>query len=192
MTARARVSWLEQNIKNLSPGFNLKDGPQIDFRFMDDYEQTGDTVDGNADERSANQGASRSTTDTVIPPRLDGDQNSKRRFSAMSEAEAETERPFAEEARSVAFDLGMLSLNADSRQTHYLGSSSGRLFTSLIGVPASSSAESPSDKGHPSPSGSTIPSRLGQFASAKQYKLACRQLYTLIRRVCPLLSCEFR
>jgi hypothetical protein len=38
------------------------------------------------------------------------------------------------EARSVAIDLGMISLHSDSRQQSYLGSSSGVLFTKLIGA----------------------------------------------------------
>jgi hypothetical protein len=36
------------------------------------------------------------------------------------------------EARSVALELGLLSLNSDSRQIHYLGSSSGTLFGPLF------------------------------------------------------------
>jgi len=37
-----------------------------------------------------------------------------------------------QDTRSVALDLGLLSLNAESRQVHYLGSSSGSLFASLL------------------------------------------------------------
>jgi hypothetical protein len=37
-----------------------------------------------------------------------------------------------QDTRSVALDLGLLSLNSDSRQLHYLGSSSGPLFASLV------------------------------------------------------------
>lgn len=43
----------------------------------------------------------------------------------------------------MALNLGMLSLNSDSSQRHYLGSSSGVLFTNLIGAsPSSTSAHS--------------------------------------------------
>jgi hypothetical protein len=38
------------------------------------------------------------------------------------------------EARSVAIDLGMISLHSDSRQQSYLGSSLGLLFSGLIGA----------------------------------------------------------
>ena len=41
-------------------------------------------------------------------------------------------RSVEEDTRSVALDLGLLSLNSDSRQVHYLGSSSGSLFASLL------------------------------------------------------------
>ena len=37
-----------------------------------------------------------------------------------------------DDTRSVALDLGLLSLNSESRQVHYLGSSSGSLFASLF------------------------------------------------------------
>jgi hypothetical protein len=37
-----------------------------------------------------------------------------------------------QDTRSVALDLGLLSLNSESRQVHYLGSSSGSLFASLV------------------------------------------------------------
>ena len=37
-----------------------------------------------------------------------------------------------QDTRSVALDLGLLSLNPESRQVHYLGSSSGSLFASLL------------------------------------------------------------
>lgn len=37
-----------------------------------------------------------------------------------------------QDTRSVALDLGLLSLNSDSRQLHYLGSSSGSLLASLV------------------------------------------------------------
>lgn len=53
-------------------------------------------------------------------------------FASMEEQEVE--RPVSVEARSVAIDLGMLSLHSDSRQKHYLGSSSGLLFMKLIGA----------------------------------------------------------
>jgi hypothetical protein len=50
---------------------------------------------------------------------------------------------FPEQAHSLSVNLGMLSLNSDSNQKHYLGSSSGRLFANLIGAsPSSNGSES--------------------------------------------------
>jgi hypothetical protein len=55
----------------------------------------------------------------------------KRSHSAM---ESDVGSPLSVNARSVAIDLGMLSLQSDSRQKHYLGSSSGLFFTKLLGL----------------------------------------------------------
>ncbi|XHG08636.1 hypothetical protein AWENTII_011730 [Aspergillus wentii] len=72
---------------------------------------------------------------------LTAENPAKRSHASMEESEAE--RPLSVEARSVAIDLGMLSLHSDSRQKHYLGSSSGLLFTNLIGVDSEGQASSP-------------------------------------------------
>lgn len=55
----------------------------------------------------------------------------KRPLSVM---ESDADSPLSAKARSVAIDLGMLSLQSDSRQKHYLGSSSGLLFAKLMGL----------------------------------------------------------
>ena len=60
----------------------------------------------------------------------------KRSHSTM---ESDASLPVSVNARSVAIDLGMLSLQSDSRQKHYLGSSSGLLFTKLMGLDNESS-----------------------------------------------------
>ena len=65
----------------------------------------------------------------------------KRSHSTMEESEVGS--PLSIKARSVAIDLGMLSLQSDSRQQHYLGSSSGLLFTKLVGL--DSEFQSPKD-----------------------------------------------
>jgi hypothetical protein len=48
--------------------------------------------------------------------------------------DSDADSPLSAKARSVAIDLGMLSLQSDSRQKHYLGSSSGLLFAKLMGL----------------------------------------------------------
>lgn len=50
--------------------------------------------------------------------------------------------PFSEKAHSVAMNLGLVSLNSDSSQKAYLGSSSGRLFADLVGASPSSDPSS--------------------------------------------------
>lgn len=62
----------------------------------------------------------------------------KRPRSAM---ESDADSPLSANARSVAIDLGMLSLQSDSRQMHYLGSSSGLFFAKLIGINDNQRAE---------------------------------------------------
>lgn len=116
----------------------------------------------------------------------------KRSFSSM--IEEQQVRPFANEARSVAIDLGMLSLNSDSRQTHYLGASSGRLFTSLIGLPENPSESSTSVS---STSATTDSTKARTFALSKQLKDRCRDVYALLQMVCEqsdeeILSDTFR
>lgn len=69
-------------------------------------------------------------------------QNSRKR-SAEPPGQADHDTLFPERARTIAMDLGMLSLNSDLPQKHYLGSSSGRLFTDLIGASPTNSQESP-------------------------------------------------
>lgn len=62
-------------------------------------------------------------------------------------AEENDAASIAEGAHSVAHDLGMLSLNSDSSQKHYMGSSSGLLFTNLIGAYPSKERSRPSVEG---------------------------------------------
>ena len=55
---------------------------------------------------------------------------------------ADTGEPFSEKAHSVAMNLGLLSLNSDSSQKAYLGSSSGVLFANLVCASPSSNPSS--------------------------------------------------
>lgn len=68
----------------------------------------------------------------VEPNSREDEPVNKRSYSAMEESDVGS--PLSVKARSVAIDLGMLSLQSDSRQQHYLGSSSGLLFTKLVGL----------------------------------------------------------
>ncbi|KAL4908654.1 hypothetical protein BDW74DRAFT_188554 [Aspergillus multicolor] len=118
----ARIQWLEQQIKILDADFDLTQGPQLDTPAPD-----GDF--------------SRSSVESPAPDiarqASEPTASRKRRLAALQTSDSNPpDPPPAAEARSVALDLGMLSLHSDSRQKHYLGSSSGLFFTNLIGAHA--------------------------------------------------------
>lgn len=73
----------------------------------------------------------RDTSEPSIQESLEEPVTNKRSYSAM---DSDADSPLSAKARSVAIDLGMLSLQSDSRQKHYLGSSSGLLFAKLMGL----------------------------------------------------------
>jgi hypothetical protein len=164
-SARARIDWLEEQLRRHAPQVNLEDGPKIDLRFQE-AANAPTTLETRSGEPEA----------TASPP--------KRTFDATQEDAQPQEQPFATEARSVALDLGLLSLSSDSRQLHYLGTSSGRLFTSLIGLGSSEAtaqaraSNTPGVYSQPSPSG-----KPGPFAHARRLKEACRLVYETLRKV---------
>ncbi|KAJ3540161.1 hypothetical protein NM208_g5185 [Fusarium decemcellulare] len=131
--ARARILWLENIIKERAPDVDLRSGPQIeptpelDGRSLDD----GGNEDGET---------SITPTPTASSPAL---QRISRKRSADVSGQPDHDGSFPERAHSVAVNLGMLSLNSDSPQKHYLGSSSGLLFTNLIGASPSSAGSTP-------------------------------------------------
>lgn len=61
------------------------------------------------------------------------------RPGATSHGPSSRDSSVEQDTRSVAIDLGLLSLNSDSQQLHYVGSSSGSLFASLVQSGANSS-----------------------------------------------------
>lgn len=128
MRCCARIEWLEQNLATLCPKFDLSQGPKVNKNFMETLNVTQDCL-GARDVASISRGsASEPLTQEGIPG--DAAMN-KRSHSVM---ESDTGSPLSAKARSVAIDLGMLSLQSDSRQKHYLGSSSGLLFAKLLGL----------------------------------------------------------
>ncbi|KAL4926351.1 transcription factor domain-containing protein [Aspergillus undulatus] len=114
----ARIQWLEQQIKALDPDFDLSQGPQLAPSSSD------------------------AASDSSHPREPQPISTRKRPYAAVQASNSnEVSAPTpAAEARSVAVDLGMLSLHSDSRQKHYLGSSSGLFFTNLIGAQANALA----------------------------------------------------
>ena len=105
---------------------------------------------------------------------------SRKRSAEISGQYAEDE-PFTERAYTVAQNLGMLSLNIDSPQKHYLGSSSGLLFTNLIGASPPSVEPTPEgSEGHIHAGNLEWHDQvLAQDYNTKYY----RELYNLLKQV---------
>lgn len=87
----------------------------------------------------------------------------------------ETDQTPRAEASSVANAFGMLSLHSDSRQQHYMGSSSGLLFTKLIGVDRDTQISSPSSYSETS--------KYGRRSISQSLKQGYRSLYQSLARV---------
>lgn len=122
-----RIKWLEKKLGTLCPDFDLSQGPQVNADFVE-------TLNTSQDGPSVAHGASatqRDTSELTLQEFLEVPVTNKRSYSAM---ESDADSPLSAKARSVAIDLGMLSLQSDSRQKHYLGSSSGLLFAKLMGL----------------------------------------------------------
>lgn len=124
--ARARIQWLEQIIRDRLPDVNLNDGPQVNMR----SDQTLPTHTNDQTGASPSRSPATPSSSTVQQPRESGLLKRTADVSNMPDHD----ETFPEKAHSVAVDLGMLSLNADSSHHHYLGSSSGLLFANLIGA----------------------------------------------------------
>ncbi|KAF7555172.1 hypothetical protein G7Z17_g2341 [Cylindrodendrum hubeiense] len=144
-SAKARIQWLEDIIKERLPDVDLASGPQVDA-----YPDPNPLVSGDR-EHADDDGQSPPITSNSLRTDDNADQALTTRQSPLKRL-AEGPSPdgadasFPERAHSIALNLGMLSLNSDSSQRHYIGSSSGLLFTHLIGATPSSTS-SPSVTG---------------------------------------------
>lgn len=106
--------------------------------------------------------------------------------SAEVSTQDEQDEPFRERAHNVAMNLGMLSLNIDSPQKHYLGSSSGLLFTNLIGASPPSTGSTPQEV-----RAQTQASDLDWYDDALSQELTKnhhRELYKLLKEVSPSIA----
>lgn len=117
-----------------------------------------------------------------------------RKRSAEVSGQYTEDEPFTERAYTVAQNLGMLSLNIDSPQKHYLGSSSGLLFTNLIG------ASPPNAQSTPEGSGGYIHAGDLEWhdhvSSGDCNRKYYRELYNLLKQVssssdAPLITSDF-
>jgi hypothetical protein len=162
--AFARIAWLEGIIRAQLPHIDLSSAPSLivgqpEVTRAFEYEtalhipdehtpnsSVSDLLYGSSATPKGNNYAQVSdpqsvhTWGTKAPPPISRDPSSR-------------ESSVEQDTRSVALDLGLLSLNSDSRQLHYVGSSSGSLFASLVRAGASSkrsnTAASPSEVDFP-------------------------------------------
>lgn len=174
--ARARIEWLEQHIRLLSPDFNLAEGPRVDFSFLDAAGTISNPTAASPSLREVNQ-------HNVAPSPEICFALGKRSREPISDTAGPD--AFADEARAVALDLGLLTLNSDSRQTHYLGTSSGRLFTRLIGAGSPDAAVGAGSDRSAGSSSIHNSSKFGAYAHAKRLKESCRLLYDTLRKSLP-------
>ncbi|KAJ6028862.1 hypothetical protein N7540_004438 [Penicillium herquei] len=124
----ARIKWLEENLASLCPNFDLSQGPKVDANFIETLNPLqGDQIKVNI--ASTSQGYA---PEASFHREISGDTSTNKRTCSVMESDNDS--PLSAHARSVAIDLGMLSLQSDSRQRHYLGSSSGLLFANLMGL----------------------------------------------------------
>ncbi|KAH8807396.1 fungal-specific transcription factor domain-containing protein [Xylogone sp. PMI_703] len=149
VNACARIAWLEDIIRTQLPHVNLNEGPSLHGGSV---EVGGATPSGNAGSLTtahlvddptlsssntepqyddAGRSAETPYVQNAVPQSTGQTQGLKRPISSV-QSQSSRESSVEQDTRSVALDLGLLSLNSDSRQLHYLGSSSGSLFASLV------------------------------------------------------------
>jgi hypothetical protein len=193
-SAKTRITWLEDVIRQHLPNFDLDSGPKVDLNHVDaapeHAEQISDRASSEANDAQEPSTIARNlqdpSTETVSFRKPQIKSSLKRSYSFA--AESEKERHFSDQVRSVAIDLGMLSLNTDSRQRHYLGSSSGLLFTRLIEADNDPRTRTPqSMQGGMQTSGEwegLIPEKRSRFIGhARPMKQTHQWLYNKIRSV---------
>lgn len=119
---------------------------------------------------------------------------SKRPLSSI-EGPPSQESSVEEDTRSVALDLGLLSLHSDSRQLHYLGSSSGSLFASLVQAKRANDSNFGGSKGRASSQEVDDALRVGYESSSNPnlvqfdvMRAAISSLYAQLRKVRTCLS----
>ncbi|KAF5689538.1 pyrimidine pathway regulatory 1 [Fusarium circinatum] len=106
-----------------------------------------------------------------------------RKRSAEASGHSDQDESFPERAHSVAVNLGMLSLNIDFPQKHYLGSSSGLLFTNLIGASPPSVVSTPQG-----PQGDKYAGELewsDDVVAQDQNRKYYQELYSLLKQELP-------
>ena len=157
--AFARIAWLEDVVRTQLPHINLNSAPDLNVgppevagaAHLEDAEIV--TAPHSLNESTHSSSISEHQYESVPIPnetphvQCIGSQptvpnhGSKRPVSAIH-GPTNRESSVEQDTRSVALDLGLLSLNSDSRQLHYVGSSSGSLFASLVQAGRANSSNS--------------------------------------------------
>ena len=145
-----RIQWLEQIIHTHLPQIDLSTGPKLDGSTKALLDSTPAQPKSTKGTKSASktkpQVESSFTTshETITAP---GPSQPFDCATSQSQPDCWESPPgdsnIANEVRAVAQSLGQVSLHEDSRQTYYLGTSTGILFAHLVGASASSLHSSP-------------------------------------------------
>lgn len=196
--AIARISWLEHVVRTHLPHVNIDDDP-LAFGLVEHFGGLSGNVVGALEMPLQNpsmghmgnvqqsMGSINGGT-TMEGNQPDPARGTKRTLEAVNINSGLQDKSIDQDARSVALELGLLSLNSDSRQMHYLGSSSGTLFAPLF--LAKKSGASPlsksSDLSQDGPSGkdmqSAKPARPDAPMTLENQK-AVEDLYEQLRKV---------
>ncbi|GME37064.1 uncharacterized protein LTHEOB_3319 [Neofusicoccum parvum] len=119
--AASRIEWLENIIRTRLPDVDLSAGPQLSTT-------------------EANSTSNPTSSESPVPPREQpqapglaiGQNRGIKRSHAAPTLEHGQSASVEQSARTMALHLGLLSLDVNSSQVHYLGSSSGSLFTPML------------------------------------------------------------
>ncbi|KAM0490365.1 hypothetical protein ACHAP8_011640 [Fusarium lateritium] len=168
--ARARIQWLENIIRERAPDVDLRSGPNVEPALG--HETRCPNVGGDVEGEP-----STAQTPAVTSPAL---QSIPSKRSADASEQPDHDGSVPERVHSVAVNLGMLSLNSDSPERHYLGSSSGLLFTNLIGASPSSAASTPQCVGDNTNAGG---SEWQDTDKSSDYKTYYEALYASLQKV---------
>jgi hypothetical protein len=201
--------WLEDIIRTQLPHVNLDDGPQLIIQ-RDTFTGVRSDISSvpkwppsasssNLVSTGPETGGVVAQTPTSSIQQVDA-RGVKRPLSAVNRASSQDrETSVEQDTRSVALDLGLMSLNSESRQVHYLGTSSGSLFAPLfrskesgsgaMGSSKTAGASREVDSGNGEHFGS---SKHLDVSDAREVRKVVDNLYERLRKVCSETIARFR
>ncbi|CAG8893588.1 unnamed protein product [Penicillium salamii] len=138
-----RIQWLEHIIHTELPHVDLSAGPKLDGSTNAALQSAHAMPVSFTDSRAVSKEVSEANPPFVSSQEIAMPASSQSIDCAMNPSHSDSwESPpgdsnIADEVRAVAQSLGQISLHEDSRQTYYLGTSTGILFAHLIGASTS-------------------------------------------------------